>query len=171
MKTHLRISLFIIASILAANAKAAVTVPMTASDLMTKALGVIEAHITKEQCADCSRALLGLLPQEDETGFWLTSADGFSVSYDGQTPEVTARALYDGDELASFAYFFIFPSNRSQTRFCGALLQELADLGLTFDMLDSDSLFDICADYEGNSVSIRLLDEAGQYVLAVNVDK
>lgn len=158
---------------------------ITAEDFITKVYGVFSPETTKDElCEDC-RKVLNLMPAEDEMGLWLESADGYQLSYYGQTiPDVSAMATIDKGSVKDFGFFFLFPytadtrenMNRRQADFCGSLLQEMQDLGVILAAsTTTDALFDVSGEYEGNSLEMRLIDESlpeagnGRYILYLTV--
>ncbi len=100
---------------------------------------------------------------------WLDSSEGYCLSYYGMiVPQVSAIASIERDSVANFGFFFLFPfttsnredMNRRQAEFCGCLLQEMKDIGMTLAVISgSDSLFELAGDYMGNYVTVRLTDE------------
>lgn len=141
---------------------------LTAHDLMTKVYGVVDSKLSKEECSECAQKLLKVSPEEDEFGLWLDTRDGYLVSYDGMSPEISAVADFEDGKVERFGYFFLFPyeagqrraANRHQCEFCSSLLQELKDMGLTIDEEQNDTaLFELTTDYAGNSVEVKLMEE------------
>lgn len=164
----------------------AISLPMAvnAADLLTKVYGAIDAGRSRGDCIADAETLFRMTPQEDQGPLWLDSADGFTLDYAGMSPELSAMANFDGDKLSDFGFFFLFPyasggrdeSNRDQAEFCGALLQELYDMGLDLgnNTITTD-LFDVFGDYAGNAVNIRLIDadekeNGGQFILILSVE-
>ncbi|MDE5552536.1 MAG: hypothetical protein K2I91_04970, partial [Muribaculaceae bacterium] len=119
-------------------------------------------------------------PQADEYGSWLDSADGYRVNFSGMCPEVSAMACYDDGQLEDMAFFFIFRygegeqdwANSYQARFCGNLLQELADMGLEL-AADSNVVnpvyFDVEGEHESHPLNVMLREDDGAYVLALHI--
>lgn len=158
---------------------------VTAEDFVTKVYALFSADNSKnELCEDCKN-MLSMIPSEDNMALWLDSADGYVLSYYGQTiPSVSALATIDNDSVANFGYFFLFPyddlnheeMNRRQALFCGCLLQEMQDLGASMGVNTlSDALFEASGDYNGNFVDFRLTEEntngnTGRYVLYLSVE-
>ena len=154
---------------------------LTAKDFVTKVYGVFDSHIGPEVTVEKSVSILDLAPKSDESGLWVETSGGYAVSYYGMTPDVAAMAAFDHDSVASFGFFFLFPYtaatrdevNLRQAAFCGALLQELHDMGVV--MLidpDSDALFDTTGSYEGNWLEVSLRDETdeqGQSRFVLNI--
>ncbi len=157
-------------------------VELTAHDLMTKVYGVVDSSLSEDECRRSVRSCLALEPQEDQSALWLDSADGYGVNYRGMQPEVSAMARYENGELSDYCFFFLFPMDEKDTRFgerseqcefCGSLLQEMHDMGMTAgaDRL-TDDLFNVIGEYEGNLVDVRLIGDAGsdRYILIVGVE-
>lgn len=159
-------------------------VEMTAHDLVTKVYGVIDANVSRESLTEESGRMLNLMPEEDEFGLWLEHDCGYSISYYGLTPDVTAMAEFDNDSVKDFAFFFLFPYtdddkesvNKRQAEFCGCLLQEMHDLGIDMGLNETaEALFELAGTYAGNFVEVRLIDElqstgAGRYVVYLKVE-
>ncbi len=160
-------------------------VNLTAEDLVTKVYGVLSPESSKaEICEDCA-TILNLRPSEEDMGLWVDSSDGYRFSYYGLTvPDVSAMASIERDSVANFGFFFLFPYNAAnrdemncrQAQFCGSLLQEMHDIGVSFSVIVSpDSLFKICGDYKGNFIEVCLSEEStsnseGRYVLCLSVE-
>jgi len=163
-------------------------VPVTAEDMLSKLFGVVDPEVSKDECVSQSRRVLRLTPEEEEGVLWLESDGGYGVNYYGMFPDVSAMVRYGDDEFADrvcdFGYFFLFPYTsagkqeaiRDQADFCGSLLQEMADMGMPFDLYtDTDDLFEAVCDYRGSLVDIRLLDEKGasdegRYILILSIE-
>ena len=154
----------------------AMPVELTARDFVTKVYGVLDGRPGRQECASESRRLLDMTPGEDEYGLWLESADGFRIDYYGMQPEVSAMAGFDGDSLSRYGFFFLFPyqaggrteANSRQARFCGALLQELHDMGLAMGTTDvREAIFEAVGEYGPDVVEVRLMEENG----AIPVDR
>lgn len=185
--------------VLVSKVSSMMTAPVivTAADLVTKIYGAIDipsvnsgddsqALSQKEEILNAGRAMR-LNPEEDETGMWLDSTSGYHVSYSGMTPDVSAVAQFDNDNLSSFGYFFIFPysagqrehANRDQCAFCGSLLQEMYDMGSIVGVpVEEDSiadpLFTALGSYDGNHINVSLReqrkpDASGRFLLVVEV--
>lgn len=158
-------------------------VEVTAADLMTKVYGVLDSDLSAGEMVDEARQRLHLIPSPDGDGLWLDSADGYGVDYNGLSPEVSAMARFDGNKLADYAYFFLFPyslGNRGnaesrQCEFCGCLLQEIYDSGSDMGTLYvTDAVFEACGSYAGNQVDVRLTEEtnadsSGRFVVTLTV--
>lgn len=170
---------------------------VTAADLVTKIYGAIDIPsvgydkeypvISQKQEILKEGKALHLHPEEDETGMWLDSTAGYRVSFSGMAPDVSAVAQFDNDDLSSFGYFFMFPysagqrdaANRSQCEFCGALLQEMFDMGSIVgvpvdDDAIADPLFTALGSYDGNHINVSLReqrkpDASGRFLLVLEV--
>lgn len=161
-------------------------VEVTARYFITKVYGVLDRRLTKQEMLDASRKAIKLIPEEDEYGLWLESSDGYSVSYSGMTPDVSARAAYgDDDHITDYGFFFLFPydgggrdqANAEQAQFSGTLLQEMLDMGLAMDVDPlSDALFEVSGDYQQDLVDVRLIEEhntddgSGRFILILTVN-
>lgn len=186
------------ADVLVAKVSSMMPTPVivTAADLVTKVYGAIALPtVSDENAQDLSQKdrllkagkALRLRPEEDETGIWLDSSSGYRVSYSGMTPEVSAVAQFDDNNLSSFGYFFIFPyvagqrdeANSNQCAFCGSLLQEMYDMGSILGVpADEDGaddpLFSALGSYEGNHINVSLReqrkpDASGRFLLVLEV--
>ncbi len=188
MKSLIAISFVTMAAIAWSPAYSQNNVPVnfTAEDLITKVYGVLSPESSKAQiCEDCVN-MLNLRPTEEDMGLWVDSSDGYRFSYYGLTvPDVSAIASIERDSVVNFGFFFLFPYNAAnrdemncrQAQFCGNLLQEMHDIGVSFSVIgsSSDSLFEICGDYKGNFIKVRLSEEPagdlkGRYVLCLSVE-
>ena len=137
---------------------------LTARDFVTKVYGVLDSTLsTRSEICRASEGM-NLAPSADSLGLWLETGDGYSVSYYGMTPDVTAMAQFEGD----FGFFFLFPyqqgerenANARQSEFCGALLQEMSDIGLVMGLDPlADTLFDAVGSYGANFVEMSLIEE------------
>ncbi len=140
-----------------------------AKDFITKVYGIIDPGCCRSECIEASNRILNVVPEEDEFGLWVNDETGYNVTYYGMHPQVEANVQFDGkDQLADYGFFFLFPyeggqretANTRQMAFCGSLLQELHDMGLTINSTtNSDALFEVIADYGGRLVNIRLIEE------------
>lgn len=162
----------------------ALPVELTAPEMVAKVYGVVDPGVNRSECVDHTRRMLSLTPEEDEGCLWLDSDAGYRINYYGLVPETSAMARFDGDALAEYCYFFLFPYEaggksigvRNQADFCGTLLQEMYDSGLPMDLnTATDDLFEAVGDYQGSLVDVRLLDEAmpdssGRFILIVSVE-
>lgn len=187
MKSLIAISLVAIAAITGSPAYSQNNAPvnLTAEDLVTKVYGVISPERSKaEICEDCA-IMLNLSPSEEDMVLWVDSSDGYRFNYYGlMVPHVSAMASIEHDSVANFGFFFLFPYNDAnrdemncrQAQFCGNLLQEMHDIGISFSVVvSSDSLFTICGDYKGNFIEVRLSEEPtgdseGRYILCLSVE-
>lgn len=160
---------------------------VTAADLVTKIYGGLPMTCTKEETMLNAGKQLHLLPEADENDLWLDSDAGYSVSYSGMTPQVSAVAQFDKDSLSNFGYFFIFPysqdcreeANREQCAFCSSLLQEMYDMGSILGMTEdegteNETLFSALGNYEGNQINVSLReqtqpDASGRFLLVLEV--
>lgn len=165
---------------------------LTARDFVTKVYGVFSPELCQDSIVGKARAILNLTPDADEYGLWLEDANGYSVSYYGMRPDVSALACFDNNSVSDFSFFFLFPysgsdkrdeANSRQAEFCGALLQELADIGVTLGAdASTDAMFEVSGDYAGNFVEMRLIEEesgpgrdvvpdrAGRFVVTLSVE-
>lgn len=141
---------------------------LTARDFVTKVYGVLDSTLSTR--SEICRAAQGmhLAPSADSLVLWLETGDGYSVSYYGMTPDVTAMAQFEGDNVSDFGFFFLFPyqqgerdsANARQSEFCGALLQEMSDIGLVMGLDPlADALFDAVGSYGANFVEMSLIEE------------
>lgn len=173
-------------------AKLRLPLDLTAEDFVTKVYGVFNPSISGKELSESSDKILSLIPEQDEMGLWLNTDQGYNLRYYGMTPpETTAMARLEHDSITDFGFFFIFPydnsskaeANRLQSDFCGALLQELHDIGviLSSDQQSAD-LFDVTGEYKGHFLNARLIDEAsysktsgnqdgaGRYILMLSIE-
>lgn len=141
---------------------------LTARDFITKVYGFIDPSCSKSQCIEAASKAASIVPQDDEFGLWLNAGNGYAVSYYGMRPDVEAMAQFDNAKLSNYGFFFLFPydsgnreqANSKQAEFCGSLLQELRDMGLTLGRpIQTDAIFEAVGDYAGNNVEIRLVEE------------
>lgn len=155
-------------------------VELTAADFIERVYGVFDPTSSKAEICENCRRVLSLSPSEEEMGLWLDSAEGYRLNYYGiEIPEVSAMAQIENDSVCNYGFFFMFPYseatkgsvNERQCAFCGALLQEMHDMGVDFNMGDaSDSLFEAFGDYKGKTIDVRLADEdnadnSGRFIL------
>lgn len=159
-------------------------VSLNVRDMVTKIYGIISPDVSKQQCIDKVALLLQLVPDDDNGALWLENSNGYFIDYYSLMPEVSALARFDDDRVSDFGYFFLFPYSASgkresishQTGFCGALLQEMEDIGLPMDLnTATDDLFEAVGDYNGSFVDVRLLDEKneggdGRFILILSVE-
>lgn len=161
---------------------------LTAEDMVGKVYGVVDPSVSRTECVRRTRDVLRLTPQEDNGALWLESAAGYAVNYYGMIPDVSAMVRFhsqSGDaSVADYGFFFLFPYSGAtkhdtvsrQADFCGALLQEMADMGLPLDLnTNTPDLFEAIGEYNGSLVNVRLLDDAagagtGRYVLILSVE-
>lgn len=160
-------------------------VPLNARDFVTKIYGVLGRDLPKKKMVSTAEKVMRLTPEEDEYGIWLDGENGYTISYYGMTPDVSARASYGPDDtIDDFGYFFLFPyeggeresANHSQSQFSQTLLQELSDMevAMSVDSL-SDALFEVDGIYEQDDVNVRLVEEhntddgSGRFLLILTV--
>lgn len=158
---------------------------VTANDFVTKVYGLFSPQISKGELCDNCRAMLKINPEEEGANLWLDTAEEYRLNYYGQELHcVSAMATIEGDSVANFGYFVIFPYNytnkqettASQAQFCGCLLQELHDLGAELDVATiPGSLFEVTGSYSANHIDLRLTDEpadifSGRFVLYITVE-
>ena len=176
---RLALSISFLFSILAAEAAAPAQVDtVSVVDLVTKVYGVFPADIQSSEMLALANAR-NLSPIADESGVWLDSDDSFSLCYEGMTPEVNARAEYIAGTLDNFGYFFLFPyscpetkaeANAEQCEFCGALLQEMADMGMDMGADPAtERIFEAVGSYAGNLVEVSLVDDGNRYIVMLSV--
>lgn len=202
MKTHLRLTVLTVVTLLFAFAayaqkkspaadskvvkmliaKKTTPVKVTAKDLVTKVFGVADSNLNGSDLKKSVAKSLSVTPQEDEGGLWLDPTDGYAVSYYGMVPQVSAVAMYDGDDsdhLAYFSYFFLFPyangsrdnANYEQCAFCTTLLQEMEDIGMDMGgATPTDALFEAIGNYGENTVNIRLVEQNSNSTTVVDPD-
>lgn len=143
-----------------------------ASDMMSKVYGIVPDKSCRR--ADC----VALNAQEDEGYLWLDSADGYCLSYEGMTPDVSAAArIDDTDRVDEYCYFFLFPYSsagkeevvKQQAQFTGTLLQDMSDhcrrIGSDPNAPD---IFAAAGEYGDNAVTVRLIDEAADGTTAAD---
>lgn len=150
------------------TARCRIPVPLSAKDLITKIYGIVPAGLPRRATMDQVALLTGCSPRQEDSLFWLGSADGFRISYFGLDPDLEAFTRFDGDSLRSCAFFFIFPyetgarykSMVQQTVFSSSILQEMQDIGmdLSADSL-TDGIFEAQGSLCGKMVVIRLSEE------------
>lgn len=164
------------------------TIPMpielTAKDFVTKIYGVLDPTANAEEISRKSTELMNLTPSADRFGLWLETSDGYAIDYYGMTPDVSAMARFDSGDVSDFGFFFLFPyeaadkndANKRQSEFCGAMLQEMHDIGVILGVDGcNETLFDVIGEYDGNLVEVRLIDEEksggdGRFVLMLSVE-
>lgn len=192
MKRLLAIALTVICTLSAGSAFAADPSPrcapirVSASDLISKAYGMVDPTLPLEQFKEAVKRDIHLTPTTDEYGMWLETADGFSLIYGGQAPEVVAKAAFKGSDLSDFAYFFIFPyasakresADVAQSEFSTRLLNDLHTLGLPMvgsSTMVADAIFIAGAESDEGSLAVRLDEEkstdgSGRFVLMVSIE-
>lgn len=158
---------------------------LTARDFVTKVYGVLSPTVTADCAERETSRLIDLTPSADSTGLWLETADGYSVSYYGMTPDVSALARFGNGLVSDFGFFFIFPyppgrrdsALASQSEFCGLLLQELNDIGLDLQLNPmSDAMFEATGRYDGNFVEVRLVEQlhdsniGGRFIMMLSIE-
>ncbi len=178
MKTHAALLATLFLSIGTLVSTAGNTVTVNAADLIGKVYGVADPACSEESCRKAVAESIGIATVSDEDAEWLSSDNGFRLAYEGQTPEVEAMARYDRGEVAGYGYIFYFPysaheresANNEQCEFCGALLQELSDMGLVLgsDTM-TDALFDVNGAYEGGDVQLILREEIASQTIDDNL--
>lgn len=170
----------------AATSQASLPVSLTAIDMVSKVYGVADPDANKEECMRQTSDALRLVPQEDEGALWLEGAGGYLVDYYGMIPDVSAMVRFadDNSGASDFGFFFLFPytdaskaeSIRDQADFCGTLLQEMADKGLSLDLNTASSdLFEALGEHDGSLINVRLLDDNagsgdGRFILILSVE-
>ncbi len=165
---------------------------LNAEDMVTKVYGIVSHKLGRRDCANEVKRLINLTPEADEQALWLESADGYLLEYNGMTPECSAMAQFvptedvdpldaGNERLLDYCFFFLFPydgkslaqATASQTAFCGALLQEMNDLGVDLGVNSlSNDLFQVNGPYAGNLVDMRLLDDTDgkRFILMLSVE-
>lgn len=165
---------------------------LTSTDFITKVYGLFSPKMSCRELCDASGKVLSLKPEKDDMGLWLQTEDGYNISFYGiNPPEVSTMARIENDSVADYGFFFMFPYNDStkneansrQAEFCGALLQEMSDLGLVMGANElTDDLFDVYGEYNGNFVNVRLIDDpafkgegkfsgnSGKYIVMLTVE-
>ncbi len=153
-------------------------IQVSLEDMLTKVYALIPADYNVN-AVNAAADSLGYVLTADEGGLWLDSADGYRLSYSGVSPEVSARAEYNGDRLEGFTYYFLFPydcdntrrlANLDQCQFCGSMLQEMADMGMEMGAdAGSDALVDAFGTYGDSQVEVTLLEEPDRYTLILSV--
>lgn len=159
---------------------------LKAKDFITKVYGILDSDMNKDEIVSATQTVVSLVPEEDEYGLWLESGNGYSISYYGMTPEVSARAAFDeGNNVSDYGFFFLFPysdggreeANSRQAKFSGALLQEFLDMGLAMEVDTlSDAIYEVSGDYENDLVDVRLIEEhetddnSGRFILILTVN-
>ena len=165
MKTPAILLSILLAAIATLSANAADPVVVDASDLIYKVYGVADPASGREECRQAARQSFNDVPVADEGAEWMTTDEGFRISYEGMQPEAEAMARYDHGTVVGYGYIFYFPytpmarekANGEQCSFCAALLQELTDMGV---VLGADpmtvALFDVEGAINGGDVQLTL---------------
>ena len=152
-------------------------------DFITKAYGAVDPGLSKETLLQRAEELLNVRPVEDSGVYWVDSDNGYKISYQEITPDISAYAAFEGDCISEYTYFFMFPyvsasrdaCNALQCKFSSAMLQEMKDSGVPIGSNPfTDYLFEVLAEYDGKYVNLRLLDDAdtpesGQYLLIMEI--
>lgn len=166
------------------------TKPVNASalDLVNKVYGAVDPELCRADLIKETKNQVNMEPEEDEGVLWLDGEDGYIISYQGMTPDVSACAHFEGDsdsdKVADYSYFFLFPyrdskqvqATEEQCRFCETLLKEMARSGMQlWNNLASTDLFEVVGNYNDKYVNLKLIDEAGdpkegQYLLIMQVE-
>ncbi|MBD5356927.1 MAG: hypothetical protein HDR88_08000 [Bacteroides sp.] len=159
-------------------------ITLTAQDLVTKAYGVVNADMGQREVVEAITDM-HLNPSNEDSRLWIDSADGYVLSYNGMTPEVSAYATFDNETVSGYSFFFMFPyesdahkvvANYNQCEFCSTLLQELNDMGIDLKANDSsDSLFNAAGSYGDSNLNIALIedgiaDNAGRFIVILEVE-
>ena len=164
-----------------APSQAKEAINLSGEDLITKAYGMLPAVNSKEATIDLSETVMNLTPSEEQNNLWLDSSDGFSISYNGMKPDVSALVRLDNDSISDYGFFFLFPYSDSDKRcataeqvdFSKTMLQEFEDLGLDLGANPyTADLFEVNGDYTDNFVALRLIDdsEGERYILMLSVE-
>lgn len=157
------------------NAFASTPVEVNASDIIGKIYCVADPDSGREECRRLSTERYGAEPGNEDGAEWISSDNGFAISYYGMQPEVDAMARYEGNEVAGFGYVFYFPynshcreaANHDQCEFCSTLLQELNDMAVTLDVNEAaDALFEVFGEYAGSDISLTLREEIESETMA-----
>lgn len=156
-------------------------ITLSGRDLITKAYGMIPAVNSREATIDLSEIVMNLTPSEEEENLWLDSSDGYSISYNGMTPDVSALVRLQNDSISDYGFFFLFPYSQEekqcataeQVDFSKTMLQEFQDLGLDMGANPyTKDLFEVNGDYTDNFIALRLIDdsEGERYILMLSVE-
>lgn len=175
MKTsHISPILLLAISFATLTAFAADPLEVNASDIIGKVYAVADPAYGRDNCRETADEQFALLPACEEGAEWLTSAEGFRLSYEGMQPEVEAMAEYDNGMVSSYGYIFYFPyasaqretANGQQCEFCTALLQELKDLGIDLgaDPMTAN-LFDVRGIFHGSHIHLTLSENVANETL------
>lgn len=150
------------------NLSVANPVTVKGTDLIEKVYGVINPNSSEAECREGVRGYFTLTPTEEDGSEWLSSDNGFYLTYQGITPEADAMARYEKGEIAGYGYIFYFPyeaegrrsANDCQCEFCSALLQELADNGMTLGAdQNTDALFHVRGESALSDFDVVLREE------------
>lgn len=172
-------------------------VKVTAAELIGKVYGVADPRCGREECRDKALHSFSAAPVESDGAEWMGEAEGFVISYGGQTPESEAMARYSHNDVTGYGYIFYFPysshgrekANREQCRFCSSLMEDLVEIGAIMGAdPQTEDLFDVTAIYKGNDVQLTLseitesesatdtmaageipADRSGQFILMVSI--
>lgn len=175
------ISLLPEASAAAAADNGQEAIKVSGHDLVTKAYGTIPAVNSREATIDLSSEVMNMIPTQEENYLWLDSTDGYSISYNGMTPDVSALVRLQNDSISDYGFFFLFPYaggdkkcvTAEQVDFSKTMLQEFQDMGLDLGANPYTSdLFEVNGDYTDNFVALRLIDdsEGERYILMLSVE-
>lgn len=165
---------------------------LNAEDMVTKVYGIVSHKLGRRDCANEVKRLTNITPEADQQALWLEGDNGYLLEYNGMSPYCSAMAQFvpaeDADpldagneRLLDYCFFFLFPydegnntqATADQTAFCGALLQEMHDLGVDFGINPmSEDLFQVNGPYAGNLVDMRLLDDPDgkRFILMLSVE-
>ena len=172
-------------------------VKITAAELIGKVYGVADPRCGREECREQALQNFSAAPVESDGAEWMGEAEGFVISYGGQTPETEAMARYSHDDVTGYGYIFYFPysshgrekANREQCRFCSSLMEDLVEIGAIMGAdPQTEDLFDVTEIYKGNDVQLTLsevaesesvsetleageipADRSGQFILMVSI--
>ena len=164
-------------------AVATLPIQVTALDFVTKAYGFVDTDLSSDNAVKAASDRLNFAPSADNSGLWLDSADGYTISYYGMTPEVSAMAQFGDNGASEYCYFFLFPyeagnreyANIDQSMFSGSLLQETSDIGLLVGVPDTtDAIMEAFGSYADHHINVRLTeetnpDESGRFILMLNI--
>ena len=156
-------------------------ITLSGEDLITKAYGMLPAVNSKEATIGLSETMMNLTPSEEQNNLWLDSSDGFSISYNGMTPDVSALVRLDNDSISDYGFFFLFPysdvekkyATLDQSDFSKTMLQEFEDMGLDLGANPyTEDMFEVTGYYTDNFVAMRLIDDQDgeRYILMLSVE-
>lgn len=159
---------------------------VNAVDIISRVYGAVNPASGREGCRRYAESMEPGVVGDENGNIWLDSADGYSLSYCGIAPEMSAMASFgEDDSVEEFCYFFLFPysestkpeATRQQAGFTGSLLQEMLDFGCDPGVnTESDDLMEVCGVHDGDLVNVRLIDDSGstsgasRYILMVIVE-